>query len=135
MRKRGLQVLIIITIFLQSCSKKDSTNPAPIIIQPPPGFGYYVVGYFPSYRNPAEVPDIKFRMCNVVNYAFFGVNASGTLNVNSPATLSAVITKARANNAKIFVSINDASGDGKTNFKNMAVSGTGRLNFIKDLMN
>ena len=106
-----------------------------IVIQSPPGFGYYVVGYFPSYRNPADVPDVKFRMTNVVVYAFFGVNASGTLDVASPSTLAAVITKARANNAKVFVGINDGSGDGKTNFKNMAASAAGRNNFIKDVMN
>ena len=106
-----------------------------INIQSPPGFGYYVVGYFPSYRNPAEVPDIKFRMTNVVVYAFFTVNNSGTLDVVSPTTLAAVIAKARANNAKIFVGINDGSGDGKTNFKSMASNATGRNNFIKDVMN
>lgn len=106
-----------------------------INIQAPAPFGYYVVGYFPYYRNPADVPDIKFRMCSVVNYAFFEVNAGGTLNVLSPSTLAAVITKARANNAKMFVSINDGSGDGKTNFKNMAAMTAGRNNFVKDVMN
>lgn len=104
------------------------------VIQAPPAFGYYVVGYFPSYRNPADVPDVKFRMTNVVIYAFFGVNASGTLTVNSPTVLDAVIAKARANNAKIFVGINDQSGDGKTNFKSMAATAAGRNNFIKDVM-
>ncbi|HEX5651705.1 MAG TPA: glycoside hydrolase family 18 protein [Chitinophagaceae bacterium] len=105
-----------------------------IMIQAPPGFGYYVVGYFPSYRNPADVPDVKFRMTNVVNYAFFSVGPNGLLTVNSPSTLSAVITKARANNAKVFVSINDGSGDGKSNFKAMAATPTGRNNFVKDVM-
>ncbi len=104
-------------------------------IQAPPPFGYYVVGYFPSYRNPADVPDVKFRMTNVVVYAFFSVNTTGMLDVVNPTTLAAVITKARANNAKIFVGINDGSGDGKTNFKNMATNATGRNNFIKDVMN
>ncbi|HEV7781489.1 MAG TPA: glycoside hydrolase family 18 protein [Chitinophagaceae bacterium] len=104
-------------------------------IQAPTPFGYYVVGYFPSYRNPADVPDVKFRMTNVVVYAFFEVNTSGTLDVINPSTLAAVITKARANNAKIFVGINDGSGDGKTNFKNMAANATGRNNFIKEVMN
>jgi chitinase len=56
------------------------------------------------------------------------------LTVNSPATLTAVIAKARANNAKIFVGINDGSGDGRTNFRNMAATATGRNNFIKDVM-
>jgi GH18 family chitinase len=106
-----------------------------INIQAPAGFGYYVVGYFPSYRNPAEVPDVKFRMTNVVIYAFFSVNASGTLDAVNPTTLASVIAKARANNAKVFVGINDGTGDGKTNFKNMASSATGRNNFVKDVMN
>ncbi len=106
-----------------------------IAIQPPPAFGYYVVGYFPYYRDVNDVPDIKFRMCNVINYAFFTVNATGTLDVQNPATLAAVIAKANANNAKIFVSINDGSGDGKTNFRNMAATANGRNNFVKDVMN
>ncbi len=108
-----------------------------IVIQAPAPFGYYVVGYFPSYRNIADVPDVKFRMTNVVVYAFFGVNASGTLTAPaSPATtIDALLTKARTNNAKVFMGINDGSGDGRTNFKNMAATATGRNNFIKDVMN
>ena len=108
-----------------------------IVIQAPAPFGYYVVGYFPSYRNIADVPDVKFRMINVVVYAFFGVNASGTLTAPaSPATtIDALLTKARTNNAKVFMGINDGSGDGRTNFKNMAATATGRNNFIKDVMN
>lgn len=108
-----------------------------IVIQPPVPFGYYVVGYMPSYRNVTTIPDVKFRMTNVVVYAFYGVNTSGTLSApSSPtSTLAAVATKARANNARIFLGINDGSGDGKTNFKNMAANPAGRTNFIKDVMN
>ncbi len=107
------------------------------VIQSPPPFGYYVVGYFPSYRSLVDVPDIKFRMTNVVVYAFYGVNTSGTLSAPAApaASLSAVTAKARANNSKVFLGINDGSGDGKTNFKNMAATPTGRNNFIKDVMN
>ena len=108
-----------------------------IVIQSPAPFGYYVVGYLPSYRTITDIPDVKFRMTNVVVYAFFGVNASGTLSAPaSPATtIDALITKARTNNAKVFIGINDGSGDGKTNFKNMAATATGRNNFIKEVMN
>jgi len=106
-------------------------------IQPPAPFGYYVVGYFPSYRNLADVPDVKFRMTNVVVYAFYAVNGSGTLSAPSApaASLTAVRDKARTNNAKVFLGINDGSGDGRTNFRNMAASATGRNNFIRDVMN
>ncbi len=107
------------------------------VIQAPFPFGYYVVGYFPSYRNLADVPDVKFRMTNAVIYAFYGVNSSGGLSApaSPAATLAAVATKARTNNAKIFVGINDGSGDGKTNFKSMAATASGRNNFTREVMN
>ena len=104
------------------------------VIQAPLPFGYYVVGYVPSYRSITSMPDVKFRMTNVVVYAFYAVNSSGTLTAPTApsSTLSAVATKARANNAKIFLGINDGAAG---NFKNMAATATGRNNFIKDVMN
>jgi chitinase len=141
MKYRIVKLLpLIVIIIFQSCKKETAVNPTPppsptpIVIQAPSAFGFYVVGYFPNYRNLAEVPDVKFRMCNIVNYAFFSVNTSGTLTVNNPALVPQVIAKAKANNAKVFVSINDGNGDGKTNFKSMASTATGRNNFIKDVM-
>lgn len=108
-----------------------------IVISAPVSLGYHVVGYFPYYRALTDVPDIKFRMTNVVVYAFYQVNAAGSLVApgSSTATLAAVAAKAKTNNAKILVGINDGSGDGKTNFKNMASSALGRTNFVKDVMN
>ncbi len=107
-----------------------------LVTQAPPSFGYYVLGYFPSYRNLADVPDVKFRMTNAVIYAFYAVNTTGGLSAPSApaASLVAVRDKARANNAKVFLGINDGSGDGKTNFKNMAATAAGRNQFIKEVM-
>lgn len=107
------------------------------VIQAPAPFGYYVVGYFPSYRSLADVPDVKFRMTNCVVYAFYTVNATGGLSApaSPSASLTALRDKARTNNAKVFLGINDGSGDGKTNFRNMAASAAGRNNFIKEVMN
>jgi GH18 family chitinase len=107
-----------------------------ISIQLPPSLGYYVVGYFPSYRPLADVPDVKFKMTNVVVYAFYQVNSTGSLAppASNTASLSAVAAKAKANNAKIFLGINDGSGNGTTNFKNMAASPSGRTSFIRDIM-
>jgi GH18 family chitinase len=103
-------------------------------IAAPTPFGYYVVGYMPSYRNVTSIPDVKFRMTNVVVYAFYSVNSSGTLTAPSAPTsaLTAVATKARTNNAKIFLGINDGAAG---NFKNMAATAAGRNNFIQDVMN
>ena len=129
---KTILVILVFLFFLSSCKKESTqTNPSPhpINIMPPPAFGFYVVGYFPSYRSVTDVPDVQFKRCNVVNYAFFEVNSSGVLTVNAPDVLAALMTKARANNAKIFVSIN-----GTDNFKNMAGTEYGRNNFIKDVM-
>lgn len=105
-----------------------------LVISTPAAFGYYVVGYLPYYRSVTSIPDVKFRMTNVVMYAFYGVNGSGTLSAPSApsSTLTAVRDKARANNAKVFLAINDGAAG---NFKNMAATAAGRNNFIKDVMN
>ncbi len=126
-------VLLLIAAVFSACSKKDAVEPTPVppVIAAPPDFGFKVVGYFPSYRDPATVPDVKFRMTNVVNYAFFTLNASGTLVLNSPSVFTAVVAKAKTNNAKIFMSVNGAAAD----FKTMAATATGRNNFIKQVMN
>ncbi len=117
-----------------SCKKSDITPPPPpvnTVIAPPPAFGFYVVGYFPSYRTVAAVPDIKFRMCNVINYAFATVNSAGSLVLGSSSHLLEVKTKAKANNAKIFLSINGAAAD----FKTLASTATGRTSLITQTMN
>lgn len=106
-----------------------------IVITAPSSLGYYVVGYLPNYRLLSDIPDVKFRMTNVVIYAFYAVNGSGTLTApSSGTTLADAVTKSRANNAKILLGINDGTGDGKTNFKNMASTAAGRTNFIKSIM-
>ncbi|WP_462250501.1 glycoside hydrolase family 18 protein [Ferruginibacter sp.] len=120
--------------FAYSCKKSDTTpTPPPVntVIAPPPAFGFYVVGYFPSYRTVAAVPDIKFRMCNVINYAFATVNSTGSLVLGSSSHLLEVKTKAKANNAKIFLSINGAAAD----FKTLASAATGRTSLINQTMN
>jgi GH18 family chitinase len=131
---------LAIIIFIIGCSKSSVTPPPPTptptptptpVIAPPPPFGFYVVGYFPSYRDPNAVPDVKFKMCNVINYAFAAVTASGGLSVENPARLSVVAAKAKANGAKIMISING----NHTDFKNMCATPAGRTNFIKVVMN
>jgi GH18 family chitinase len=69
-------------------------------------------------------------MCNIINYAFASTNATGTLTVASPSVFSAVITKAKANGAKVFISINGAAAD----FKAMAATAAGRTTFVNNAM-
>ncbi len=130
--RAGIYLLIFAAVYTTSCSKKDdpAPNPPAPTIFAPPDFGYKVVGYFPSYRNLSSIPDVKFRMTNVVNYAFFTVNSSGGLTLNSPTTFTAVVAKAKANNARIFMSVNGST----TDFKNITSTVTGRNGLIKNIM-
>jgi chitinase len=126
--------------FLNACKKStpDTTPPVvtppvvtPITIAPPPAFGFYVVGYFPSYRALANVPDVKFKMCNVINYAFASVSSTGSLVLGNGAHLTDVRNKAKANGCKVLIAINGAAAD----FKNMAATAGGRTSFINQTMN
>lgn len=127
--------LATVLLLLDSCKKKDAIippAPAPVVtITPPPAFGFYVVGYFPSYRDVTTIPDVKFRMCNVVNYAFATVTSTGGVSLASPSVLTAVAAKAKLNNAKVFISVNGATSD----WKNMCASVGSRATFINQVMN
>jgi hypothetical protein len=116
MRKNGFTVPVVLVLaisFLGACRKNTVAPPPPVIAAPSP-FGFYVVGYFPAYRDPNAIPDIKFRMCNVVNYAFATVTSAGGVMVNSPTVLTTVATKAKVNGAKIFISVNGTTADFKS---------------------
>lgn len=128
--------LLTAMLLLASACKKSNNQPTPpsgggnTTISAPPSLGFYVVGYFPSYRDPAAVPDQKFRMCNVINYAFGNITLSGSLSIASPGTFSSVISKAKVNAAKIFLSISGNAAD----FKNMASGASGRNSFVREIM-
>jgi chitinase len=124
--------LLISTAY--SCKKSTDNTPTPPVsatIAPPPPFGFYVVGYFPSYRSVASVPDVKFKMCNVINYAFATLTSSGNLTIPNTTHLLDVKAKAKANGAKIFLSITGLAAD----FKIKAASTPGRTSFVTEAMN
>ncbi|MCY7291056.1 MAG: hypothetical protein LH615_02630, partial [Ferruginibacter sp.] len=141
--KNFILFLITITIISatsSSCKKTDvpatvtpPTPPAPInaVIAPPPAFGFYVVGYFPSYRNVDSVPAVKFKMCSVINYAFANIDSMGNLIVSNGTHLAAVRDKAKLNSAKVFLSISGLAG----NFKIAAATSNGRTTIVINAMN
>ena len=132
-----LFTVIIISATVSSCKKEDVITPInPIIppnsiIAPPPAFGFYVVGYFPSYRNVEGVPAVKFKMCNVINYAFANIDSLGNLLVGNSSHLVAVRDKAKVNGAKVFLSLSGLA----SNFKIAATSTNGRTTIIVNAMN
>jgi chitinase len=134
--KKNLLSFVMVTLLLAAACKKTTVTgggdnpPPPPVIEAPPAFGYYVVGYLPSYRDPDLIPAVKYRMCNVVNYAFATINSSGLPVVQTPANLTLTVLRARAQSAKIFISLNG----NHTDWRLMATGATGRTNFIKATM-
>lgn len=108
----------------------NETPSQPVNIYPPTKSGFVVVGYFPSYRTVAWLPDRMFRMCNVVNYAFADVNTSFTSDIENVQKFDSVYQRAKANNVMVFLSIAGASAQ----FASMSASEGGRKIFIKDVM-
>lgn len=129
-------LFLVFILFLASCRKSEVPVPNPptpppvITIKPPPDMGFYVVGYFPSYRDPAMVADVKFRMCNVVNYAFATVAGTGDINIANPGRFTIVAEKAKANGAKVFLSFNGTVA----NWQQMASTAITRNYFIRQVM-
>ncbi|MEO6522380.1 MAG: glycosyl hydrolase family 18 protein [Mucilaginibacter sp.] len=142
MNKNLLLLAFLCAFVLYSCKKSGEepqgvTTPVtpppttPVTITPPPAFGFYVVSYFPSYRDINLVSDSRFKMCNVVCYAFATLSSTGALTVASPSVLSAVVVKAKRTGTKVMISLNGDAADWKT----MAATATGRTNYIKKVMN
>src|SRR5688572_11124419 len=121
--------LLTCIVFLYSCKKDDGLNPAtPGVISAPPDFGFKVVGYYLG-RDPSIIPDEKFRICNVINYAFATINTNGDLIIAQIARLPLVVAKARTNQAKVMISVNSPSS-----FKTHTSTAVQRNMLIKGIM-
>ena len=137
--KRWAQWIMIAAIF-NACKKAEikapqgggttPVIPAAPVIKAPPALGSIVAGYFPSYRDPNAIPDQKFKMCNVVNYAFGTVAANGNIVIQSPNVFGIVASKAKSNGAKVFLSIFGST----TDWQQMAATPAGRNAFVKQAM-
>ena len=126
MRIYTISFLIMAIFLFQACSKKSTQEDVKKVnIIPPPKLDFSVIGYFPSYRMVNDYSDRFFKMCNIVNYAFFNINASGTLDPVNQLKFDSVYNKAKANGAKVFMSIINAE-----NFATMAATAIGRNKFI-----
>ena len=100
-----------------------------IFIVVPPVLNSPLITYFPSYRYVAEYSNSMFAICDVVNYAFADVNSNGTITIANLSRFDSVYQKAKANGAKVFISL-----AGAANFASVTSSAAGRNNLIKDIM-
>lgn len=131
MKSLTAYLCLFLLITASSCKKSTTSPGGTNVIAPPAPFGFYVVGYFPSYRSVGSVSDARFKMCNVVCYSFATLGPSGTLTLATPTVLTDLVAKAHRNGAKVFISLNGAQAD----WKAMAATAAGRNTYIRQVMN
>ena len=133
--KKGKYLLFLLPVilYLNACKKESTPEPNPPEspdIHPPIKPGFVVVGYFPYYRDVDAMPDRMFRMCNIVNYAFADVNSSNTVTITNTQNFLSLYQKAKANGAKVFLSVAGAT----SLFASMSSTSGGRNTFIQNIM-
>jgi len=101
------------TVLLISCSKEQTEpevledNPSTITLyKAPVNSKFQVVGYIPSYRDVASIPDSKLKMLDVACYAFASINSSLLPVVDQPDKLQALVTRCKSLGVKVVLSFN-----------------------------
>lgn len=113
MSKNSLyKISFLMLLLLISCAKggddlsvedENSTislYPAPVNSQ------FRVIGYIPSYRDVASIPDAKLKMMDVVCYAFASINSSLIPVIDQPDKLQSLVTRCKKLGVKVLLSFN-----------------------------
>lgn len=116
---KTLQLLFLLLMF--TANVKAQTSP------------FRIIGYVPNWIDVNSfVKNFNFKQVTHLNYAFQNPDAAGNL-VGSNTGLTALVSKAHANNVKVLISIGGGSaGDGtiKTYFHNLISTSEKRAAFI-----
>lgn len=109
------------------------TEPEPqLIYAAPENKNFIRMAYFPSYRGDAldKMPDDYLQTVDVACYAFASINADYTVSLQTPATLSKLITRCNKLGIKVVLSF---AGDTKI-YQEMVKKGSTRKKFINSVM-
>lgn len=143
--KKQLLYLFSLSLLVAACKKNDPTPEKkeevtpPVVVNPyVPDNSFKIVAYMPSYRDPATIPDAKYKMITHLFYAFLSPTpaADGSLqSLPAPGNFGSLKAKAKANNVKFGISV----GPGNTNinedtYLTIAKSTTARANFVRNLV-
>ena len=99
------------------------------IIAPPPEIGIKKVGYILDFRTPASIPDIRFKQCNVIIFAFGYVNTKG-LYFKHPENLVDFSKKANEVGCKVLLGVSGSHAM----FKYITATKQRRNFLVKQLM-
>ena len=141
MNLKNLLFTLIIVLSIASCSKKSDPTPTPPTPPPPttpyvPDNSFKIIAYMPSYRDPAAIPDAKYKMITHMFFAFLNVNTTGdgsVIALTSAETLklNTLKAKTKANNVKFGISVMGA----ESIFAAIAANPTFRTTFVNNVVN
>ncbi|PST85087.1 chitinase [Pedobacter yulinensis] len=131
---RNHYLLLACTLLLFAACKKETIHPK-AEVDPPAAYvsdtSFKIVGYFPSYRDPAGVNPAKYKMLTHLFYAFLNPRADGSLApLAQPGRFNTVIQQAKAQGLKTGISV---SGDANI-FVTLAASEATRTQFVSNVL-
>ena len=122
-RFKTLQLLFLLFVFATNVKAQTSS--------------FKIIGYVPNWIDVNSlVKNFDFKQVTHLNYAFQNPDAAGNL-VGSNTGLTALVSKAHANNVKVLISIGGgAAADGliKTYFHNLVSTSDNRASFIHKIV-
>ncbi|SOD19978.1 glycosyl hydrolase family 18 protein [Pedobacter xixiisoli] len=132
--KKHLLYLATVLIFLASCSKKDDPAPMPVDSYVSDK-SFKVVAYMPGYRDPALIPDAKYKMITHLFFAFLNINPTAdgsvvSLTATEQSRFNVLKSKAAQNNVKFGISVMGA----ESIFATVAGNSATRAKFVADLV-
>jgi hypothetical protein len=103
-------------------------------ITPPPGSGFKVVGYFPTWQG--DVNAIQYDKLTHINYSFIVPNSSGGLSsLSDPGRLQQLVSNSHQNGVKVCIAVGGWNGGDDSNFEVLASQAWSRTAFVNNVMN
>jgi len=137
MNYKVLLTVFSLIILLISCSKGGDEpgtlddNSTVTLYKAPANTKFQVVGYFPSYRDIASIPDSKLKMLDVACYAFASINSSLMPVIDQPDKLISLVSRCKSLGVKVILSFNGS----QQYFVSMTSQESSRNQFVNALMN
>jgi len=134
--KRKVLTIIVLIILLISCYKGGDEpgalddNSTVTLYKAPSNTKFQVVGYFPSYRDIASIPDSKLKMLDVACYAFASINSSLMPVIDQPDKLMLLVSRCKRLGVKVILSFNGS----QQYFSSMTSQKSSREKFVSALM-
>ena len=113
--------------------KAEFTLTVKPLYKAPKNTQFQKVGYFPSYRDLAAMPDEFLQMYTVACYSFAKLNKDYTLTVEKPDKLREFVTRCKSLGIKVLICFGGGGSGADGSYAAMAASPENRAKFITSL--